>query len=455
MKILIVGGGGREHALADALSRENTTIDLIAAPGNPGIASLARIAPVSGSDLPALITLAEQEQVKLVVVGPEAPLAAGLVDMLQLRGIPAFGPTMAAATVETSKAQTKAMMLAAGIPTAHAETHRDATSAKEAVTSRFGAPVVIKASGLAAGKGVIVCHTLAEAYAAIDRILDDKAFGDAGNECLVEAFMTGEELSLFAITDGTNIIPMLGAQDHKRLLDGDDGPNTGGMGAYAPVSLCTPRLVDSVTDTVFLPTLHALRKRGTPFTGLLYAGLMLTPEGTKVVEFNCRFGDPETQAILPMLTGSLLEPMMAVARGASLKHVAPFTWRDGASVTTVVAASGYPDAPQTGAVIEMPAFNDDIRVYHAGTTRDNSGDLRTSGGRVVAVTATAASFTDAQQRSRDAASQIGFDGAVYRRDIGWREADRLLAAQRARVAAAETAAHADAMSRRDADAGAS
>jgi phosphoribosylamine--glycine ligase len=284
---------------------------------------------------------------------------------------------------------------------------------------------VIKASGLAAGKGVIVCHSVAEAHAAIDRILDDKAFGDAGNECLVEEFMTGEELSLFAITDGTNVLPMIGAQDHKRLLDGDDGPNTGGMGAYTPVSFSTPALVDHVTERVLLPTLHALRKRGTPFTGLLYAGLMLTPEGPKVVEFNCRFGDPETQAILPMLSSSLLEPLLAVARGARINNMSPMSWRAGASVTTVVASSGYPDSPRTGSPIELPSFSDDIRVFHAGTTREANGQLVSSGGRVFAVTALADTFADAQQRSRDAASRIGFDGAIYRRDIGWREAERL------------------------------
>ncbi|MCC6244029.1 MAG: phosphoribosylamine--glycine ligase [Gemmatimonadaceae bacterium] len=431
MKILIVGGGGREHAIADALSRENTPIELIAAPGNPGLADIARLVPVSASDLPALVALAEHEQVDLVVVGPEAPLAGGLVDLLQLRNIPAFGPTMGAATVETSKADTKALMLRAGIPTAFAETYRDVASAKSAVATRFGAPVVIKASGLAAGKGVIVCHTREEAFDAIDRILDDKAFGDAGNECLVESFMTGEELSLFAITDGFDVLPMLGAQDHKRLLDGDEGPNTGGMGAYTPVSFSTPTLVDQITETVFLPTLHALRKRGTPFTGLLYAGLMLTPEGPKVVEFNCRFGDPETQAILPMLTSSLLEPMLTVARGARIKQLSPCTWRAGASVTTVVASSGYPDAPRTGAEIFLPSFSDAVRVFHAGTTRDTAGTLRTSGGRVLAVTAMADSFAQAQQLSREAAARVEFDGAIYRRDIGWREAARRETAQNA------------------------
>jgi len=425
MKILLLGSGGREHALADVLSRENTAVELIAGPGNPGIADLARLVSVKADDPQAVAALAEQEQVDLVLIGPEAPLAAGVVDYLQQRRIPAFGPTMGAATVETSKADTKALMMAAGIPTAHAETHRVASEAKAAVKARFGAPVVIKASGLAAGKGVIVCQTETEAFDAIDRILDDRVFGEAGAECLVESFMTGEELSLFAIADGYDVLPMIGAQDHKRLHDGDEGPNTGGMGAYTPVSFSTPALVDDVTERIFLPTLHALRKRGTPFSGLLYAGLMLTPDGPKVVEFNCRFGDPETQAILPMLTSSLLDPMLAVARGARIGNMAPFTWRGGASVTTVVASGGYPEAPQTGFPVHLPSFGDDVRVFHAGTKRDANGALLTSGGRVFAVTALADSFAAAQQASRDAASRIEFDGAIYRRDIGWREAARL------------------------------
>ena len=425
MKILLLGSGGREHALADALARENTTVDIVAGPGNPGIGQLARVVSVDASDPIEVAELAEREQVKLVVVGPEAPLAIGLVDHLRHIGVPVFGPTMGAAKVETSKADTKALMMAAGVPTARAETHKKSVDAKDAVRTRFGVPVVIKASGLAAGKGVIICHTLKEADAAIERVLEDKAFGDAGNECLVESFMTGEELSLFAVTDGYNVMPMIGAQDHKRLLDGDEGPNTGGMGAYTPVSFSTPALVDDVTERIFLPTLHALRKRGTPFTGLLYAGLMLTEEGPKVVEFNCRFGDPETQAILPMLTSSLLDPMMTVAHGGRIGSLSPFRWRDGASVTTVVASQGYPDAPATGQHITLPSFSDDLRVYHAGTARADDGSLRTSGGRVFSVTALAHTFADAQEASCDAASRIEFEGAIYRGDIGWREAARL------------------------------
>lgn len=424
MKILLLGSGGREHALADALSREHSAVELVAAPGNPGIAERARVRPVAVGDPVAVAALAEEERADLVVIGPEAPLAAGVVNRLRQRGIPAFGPTMEAATVETSKADTKALMLAAGIPTAHAEVHRVAADAKAAVRRRFGAPVVIKASGLAAGKGVIVCPTVAEAKAAIDRILEARAFGEAGAECLVEAFMTGEELSLFAVTDGHDVLPMLGAQDHKRLLDGDEGPNTGGMGAVAPVSLGTAALVDDVTERIFLPTLHALRKRGTPFTGLLYAGLMLTPEGPKVVEFNCRFGDPETQAILPLLASSLLEPLVTVARGGRLTGMSPFRWHPGASVTTVVAAAGYPDTPRTGDEITLPSLPDGVRVYHAGTARGADGVLRTAGGRVVAVTAVAPTMAAAQAQSREVAAQVGVPGAQLRRDIGWREIAR-------------------------------
>ena len=423
MKILLVGAGGREHALADALSRENMRVELICAPGNPGIANLARIAATNATDVPGLVALAERERVDLVVVGPEAPLAAGLVDMLQLRNIPAFGPTMLAATVETSKAETKGMMQAFGIPTAHAEVHRVAHLAKAAVRDRFRVPVVIKASGLAAGKGVIICHSLAEADAAVDRILVDNAFGDAGAECLVEEFMEGEELSLFAIADGYDVLPMIGAQDHKRLLEGDEGPNTGGMGAYAPVSFATHSLIDDVTERILLPTLHAMRKRDRPFRGLLYAGLMLTESGPKVVEFNCRFGDPETQAVLPLLESSLLEPMMAVARGARIGGMSPFRWKPLHAVTTVVAAAGYPESARTGGEIRLPDASDELRVYQAGTS-DHDGRLVTSGGRVVALTGLGASFDEARNISRDAASRVEFSGAQFRRDIGWREAAR-------------------------------
>ncbi len=423
LKILIIGSGGREHALADSLLRENTAIELICAPGNPGIADAATIEEIPVSDVATLAAFAADEEVDLVIVGPEAPLAAGLVDLLEREGIPAFGPNMAAATVETSKAETKQMMLAAGIPTANAEVHTDAAEARRAVRSRFGKNVVIKASGLAAGKGVIVCHSFDEADSAIQRILVEQAFGQAGSECLVEEFMEGEELSLFAIADGHDVLTMLGAQDHKRLQDGDTGPNTGGMGAYAPVSLSTATLTDQVTEQIFLPTLHAMRRRGMPFRGLLYAGLMLTESGPRVVEFNCRFGDPETQALLPLLESSLLDPMLTVARGGRIGGMSPLKWRKAHSVTTVVAAPGYPGHPITGAALDLPSSSSRLRVYHAGTRRANGG-LVTSGGRVVALTGIAATLKEAQTISAEAAAQVHFDGSQFRRDIGWRELER-------------------------------
>ena len=423
MKILIVGSGGREHALADALSRENTSVELICAPGNPGIADIARIVDVPASDTIALAALAAREAVDLVVIGPEAPLAAGVVDLMQREGITVFGPTMAAATVETSKASTKNLMLSFGIPTANAEVHRIASAAKAAVRERFGERVVIKASGLAAGKGVIVCQSIAEADTAIDRVLVDHAFGDAGAECLVEEFMEGEELSLFAIADGTDVLPMIGAQDHKRLYEGDEGPNTGGMGAYAPVSFANNALIDDITERVLLPTLHAMRRRDMPFRGLLYAGLMITETGPRVVEFNCRFGDPETQAVLPLLESSLLEPMLAVARGARIGNMSPLRWKNAHAVTTVVAARGYPESPVAGSEVSLPASTDTLRVYHAGTAR-RGGQLVTSGGRVASVTGIGATFDEARNISRLAAAQVEFDGAQHRKDIGWREAAR-------------------------------
>jgi len=291
VKALIVGGGGREHALAWKLKRDDPTIELLAAPGNPGIAELARCVAVSATDVTRIVDLAAQERVDLVVVGPEAPLAAGLADALCGRGIPVFGPSAAAARIETSKRFAKEVMADAGVPTARASHHSEVDSARRAVAD-FGAPVVIKATGLASGKGVVVCESVAQAYAAVDRMLRDGALGDAGNEILVEEFMEGEELSLFALTDGEGYLTMIPVQDHKRLFAGDAGPNTGGMGAYAPVAVGTDALVRQAGARIIEPTLAALRERGASFSGLLYAGLMLTDEGPKVVEFNCRFGDP-------------------------------------------------------------------------------------------------------------------------------------------------------------------
>ena len=423
MKILLVGGGGREHALAWKLMRDDPALELLAAPGNPGIASLARCVIIPTGDTVALAALAEAEEVDAVIVGPEAPLAAGIVDELRQRAIPAFGPTQAAAEIETSKTFAKELMLAAQVPTARATAHRSAGDAK-AAARRLGAPVVIKASGLAAGKGVVVAQSIEEAERAIDDILTAKVFGGAGEEILVEQFMAGEELSLFAITDGTHVLPMLPAQDHKRLLAGDEGPNTGGMGAYAPVSIGTPSLVDDAVRFIFEPTLAAMRERRRPFTGLLYAGLMITADGPKVVEFNCRFGDPETQAILPLLESSLLEPLLAVARGESLAGAPPLRWRRGASVATVVAADGYPESARTGDVLTLPPDEPGLIVFHAGTRRASDGGLVTAGGRVLAVTAVADTLAEAQRRSVAGAERVQFAGRQYRADIGWRELTR-------------------------------
>jgi phosphoribosylamine---glycine ligase len=423
MRVLLIGSGGREHAIADALVRHDPTLDLIATPGNPGIASRGRCVATDGSN-DALLALAEREAVDLTVVGPEAPLAAGIVDRFQAAGAPIFGPTAAAAQLEASKRFAKEVMTAAHVPTARAESFRDGASALAAVETRFGIPVVIKASGLAAGKGVFVCQSMHDVRDAIGRITEARAFGGAGDEVLVEEFMTGEELSLFVITDGTTALPMLAAQDHKRVGEGDTGPNTGGMGAYAPVSLSTQARIDDVMARIVEPTLAEMRARGTPFTGLLYVGLMLTPSGPRVVEFNCRFGDPETQAVLPLLASPLVEPLLTVARGESLRTIGPLRWRTDSAVTTVVAAAGYPDTPRVGATITLPESTEHLRVYHAGTRRRADGELVSSGGRVVAITALAPTFAEAQTASRNAARAVQFDGAFFRGDIGWREAER-------------------------------
>ncbi len=423
MRVLVVGGGGREHALAWKLLQDDQHLELVAAPGNPGIAALGRCEPVAATDVDALCALATRERFDFVVVGPEAPLELGLVDRLRALGIPAFGPTADAARIETSKRFAKELMLAAGVPTSMARTFTDADAARAEVR-RLGAPVVVKASGIAAGKGVVVAAMLSEAEAAVEAMLVDNVFGAAGAEVLVEEFMSGEELSLFALTDGTHVLPMIAAQDHKRIGEGDTGPNTGGMGAYAPVSIAPAALVDEAVDRVFMPTLRALRNAGCPFTGLLYAGLMLTKDGPRVVEFNCRFGDPETEAILPLLDSSLLEPMLAIARGQSIAGAAPLHWKAKASVTTVVAAAGYPASVHKGDAIVLPAAPSGVTVFHSGTHRDADGTLRTAGGRVLAVTALAPTLGAAQQASARYAEHVHFAGRQYRRDIGWRELAR-------------------------------
>ena len=422
MRLLVVGGGGREHALCWALRREQPDADLYCAPGNPGTAQLARNLPIPADDLDRMADAADMYGIDLTVVGPEVPLARGLADRLRAEGRAVFGPSAAAAQLEASKAFSKEVMAAAGIPTAASRTFT-ALEPALACVARHAEPLVVKASGLAAGKGAVVCATRREAESTVRAMLGDGAFGEAGRTVVVEAFLEGEEISVLAVTDGQAVELLPVSQDHKRLLEGDQGPNTGGMGAYSPVAVATPALLDRVRGEVLLPTLAEMRRRGTPYSGVLYAGLMVDRDGAPwVVEFNCRLGDPETQVVLPLVSGGLVECFASVAAG---RRPTPLRLTRSASVTTVLASEGYPDAPRKGAAIDIPAdLPDGVTVFHAGTTTDASGVLRVAGGRVLNVTAVAPTFEEAQQRSRAAAEAIRFEGKVYRRDIGWREAAR-------------------------------
>jgi phosphoribosylamine---glycine ligase len=423
VRILVVGGGGREHAICWALRRENPDADLHCAPGNPGTESLAHNIPVSADDIDRLADAADMLGIDLTVVGPEVPLARGLADRLRAEGRTVVGPSAAAAEIEASKAFAKEVMAAAGVPTAGSRAFTELGTAL-AYVERHPEPLVVKASGLAAGKGAVVCATRREAAAAVRAMLADGKFGDAGRVVVVEAFLEGEEVSLFGLTNGTEVEFLPAAQDHKRLLDGDRGPNTGGMGAYSPVALASAELLERARREVYQPVLAELRRRGAPFSGVLYAGLMVDRSGApSVVEFNCRLGDPETQAVLPLLSGGFTEACWRVAQG---ERPAPMAVQPAAAVTTVLAALGYPDSPERGAVISIPTdLPDGVLVFHAGTTRDDTGTLRVSGGRVLDVTAVATSFSKAQRLSRETAERIEFTGKVFRRDIGWREAGRL------------------------------
>ncbi|HEV2131696.1 MAG TPA: phosphoribosylamine--glycine ligase [Longimicrobiaceae bacterium] len=424
MKILIVGNGGREHALLWKLRQDAPEAEFFITRGNGGTEGLATSLPLSPDEIQPLAGWAEKEGVALTVVGPEGPLALGIVDHFAARGLPVFGPTKAAAEIESSKAFAKALLAKYGIPTAAFRTFTAFEEAESFIREQ-GAPLVVKVSGLAAGKGAVVCESIEEALDAARQMLAEHTFGVAGLEIVVEEFMRGEELSVFALADGSGVISMLPAQDHKRIGEGETGPNTGGMGAYAPVSIATKALLDRITREILQPAVAALAEEDRPFRGLLYAGLMLTEQGPKVVEFNCRFGDPETQVVLPLLASSLLEPMLAIARGESLAGM-ELRWRAGAAVTTVLASGGYPGDYATGLPIDIDpkvGTADDLLLFHAGTALQD-GRLVTSGGRVLAVTALGPRVTQAVERSRWGAEQIRFEGRHFRRDIGWREIER-------------------------------
>jgi phosphoribosylamine--glycine ligase len=427
VKILLVGNGGREHALLWKLRRDAPDAEFFITRGNGGTEGLATSLPLAATEAAALAGWAEVNRVDLTVVGPEVPLAEGIVDLFAARGLTIFGPTSAAAEIESSKAFAKRLLQDHGIPTAAFETFDDVSLAEAYVRAR-GGPLVVKASGLAAGKGAIVCETTDEAVAAVRSLLEESSLGEAGRTVVVEEFMRGEELSVFALTDGERVLPMVPAQDHKRIGEGDTGLNTGGMGAYAPVSIATPELLERVEREILLPTVAAMAEEGRPFRGLLYAGLMLTEEGPKVVEFNCRFGDPETQVVLPLLESSLLAPMLAIANGTGLAawDGEGLRWSEGAAVTTVLAAEGYPGDYPKGMEIEIPADlveSEDVLVLHAGTALQD-GTLVAAGGRILAVTGLAPTVEEAAAKSRAGAERIRFEHRYFRRDIGWREIAR-------------------------------
>ncbi len=417
----MVGGGGREHALCWMLSRAAA---VFCAPGNAGTSEVATNLPTATDDADGLIHAVRHHRVDLVVVGPEAPLASGLVDRLAAQHIPAFGPTASAARIEASKAFAKDVMARAGVPTAKSRSFTDQAAALRYIAGH-PEPLVIKASGLAAGKGAVVCRTGAEAETAAREMFGGK-FGAAGQEVLVERFLEGEELSVLALTDGERVLMLPPAQDHKRLGEGDTGPNTGGMGAYTPVSMATEHLLARVEREIFLPVLRELAARGARYRGCLYAGLMISPSGDPlVVEFNCRFGDPETQVVLPALAGDLADHFWRIGSREPWRPTTALLKAERAAVTTVVASRGYPDAPQKGAAISLPVTRPpDTLLFHAGTTRDAGGALRVSGGRVLCTTGLGRDVAEAAAQSRRLAEAIQYEGRVFRRDIAWREVAR-------------------------------
>lgn len=425
MRILLIGGGGREHALAWKLNQSKKVEKIFAAPGNPGIGQLEKCTCIDLKldDLEKVADYAEEQSIDLTVVGPEASLVAGIADVFKRRGLLVFGPSKAAAQLEGSKAFSKEIMAKYNIPTAFFKICEDIETAKAYVKEK-GAPIVVKADGLAAGKGVVVAMTEEEALAAIDDMMADHKFGNAGAKVVLEEFMEGEEASLLAFTDGKTVVPMLAAQDHKRIFDNDEGPNTGGMGTYAPAPVMTDILRLKATERILKPMIAAMAQEGTPYQGCLYAGLMINGDSIKVVEFNCRFGDPETQVILPLLESDLAEIMLACATGELDK--ADICWSDKAAVCVVMASGGYPGSYENGKEITGLAAADAMDntvVFHAGT-KACDGKTVTAGGRVLGVTSLGSDIKTARDNAYEAVEKIKFDQAFYRKDIAWRALKR-------------------------------
>ena len=422
MKILVIGGGGREHALAWKLAQSPRVQNVIVAPGNAGSATEYNCENALANNIEQWLALAKNEKVGMTVVGPEAPLAAGVVDAFRAEGLKIFGPTQAAAQLESSKDFSKAFMKRHGIPTAEYESFTDTQAAHDYINAK-GAPIVVKADGLAAGKGVVVAMTLDEAHAAVDMMLADNAFGSAGARVIIEEFLAGEEASFIVMVDGRNVLAMASSQDHKRLLDGDLGPNTGGMGAYSPAPIVTPEMHARIMREIIWPTVHGMAKDGIQYTGFLYAGVMIDAEGRPLtLEFNCRFGDPETQPIMMRLKSDLVDLVEHGINGTLDKVDAE--WDRRVALGVVMAAHNYPDNPRKGdAIYGLGAPADDAHVFHAGTAKID-GQIATSGGRVLCVTALADTVKLAQKRALEVAEGISFDGMQMRRDIGWRAIKR-------------------------------
>ena len=420
MDVLIVGGGGREHALAWKLKQSPKVQKLYCAPGNAGTAGVAENVAIGVADIPAIVAFCVDKGIGYVVVGPELPLTLGLTDALAGAGIQSFGPSKEAARLEGSKAFAKDFMRRHGIPTAGYGVFRsDEAAGAKAFARGLPGPWVVKADGLAAGKGVLICQSLDETDAAIASILDDRAFGGAGDALVIEEYLEGEELTLMAFADGQTAVPMIAAQDHKRIFDGDKGPNTGGMGAYAPAPVGTAELVDRAHKEILAPVVAAMAAEGRPFRGVLYAGLMLTERGPMVLEFNARFGDPEAEVILPMLENDLLDVLLACSAGG-LERM-PIRWKDGSCVTVVMASAGYPGEPRQGDAIEgLADVPEGVTVFHCGTSLDASGRTATAGGRVLSVTARGADLPEAVRLAYAGVGAIRFEGCQYRRDIAQR-----------------------------------